>query len=118
MCVYVPSSTLSPGVAVLRDSGPWREMSSHVHTGTLRYLHTATAVQNLTHCEEKNDVITTTTRVTGGEKGRCREWAPTRACAAIHTLFLTDLLDVETMAGCRAGLGAFTVLHPNWTLGD
>lgn len=42
----------------------------------------------------------------------------TRACTAIHTLLLADLLDVETMAGCRAGLGAFTVLHPDGTLGD
>lgn len=42
----------------------------------------------------------------------------TRASAAVHTVFLTDLQNVETVAGCGAGLGAFAVLHPNWTLGD
>lgn len=82
--------TAHTGVAVLRDRGSWREMSSHVHTGTLRYLHTAVTVQNLAH----------------------------RTGAAIRTLFLADLLDVETVAGCGAGLGAFTVQHPNWTLGE
>lgn len=42
----------------------------------------------------------------------------TGARAAIHTFVLADLLDVETVAVCRAGLGAFTVLHSNGTLGD
>lgn len=46
------------------------------------------------------------------------EHVGTGARAAIHALLLADLLDVEAVAGCRAGLGALTVLHPNWTLGD
>lgn len=50
----------SPGVAVLRDSGSWREVSSHVHTGTLRYLHTAITVQNLTHWNTKTRHVTAT----------------------------------------------------------
>lgn len=42
----------------------------------------------------------------------------TRTCAAIRTLLLADLLDVKTVAGRGAGLGAFAVLHPNGTLRD
>lgn len=67
---------------------------------------------------KNKDVTAAKNRATERGRGRCSEYDVTWACAAIHTLFLTDLLDVETVAGCRAGLGAFTVLHPNWTLGD
>lgn len=52
------------------------------------------------------------------ERGKRYEREATGACTAIHTLFFADLLDVETVAGGRAGLGAFTVLHPDWTLGN
>lgn len=48
----------------------------------------------------------------GGQKGA------TGASAAVHAVFLTDLLNIETVAGGGAGLGAFAVLHPNWTLGN
>lgn len=44
--------------------------------------------------------------------------AGTRTRAAVHTLLLADLQDVEAVAGCGAGLDTLTVLHPNWTLGD
>lgn len=67
---------------------------------------------------KNKDVTTARNRATESGRGRCRDYNVTWACTAIHTLFLTDLLDVQTMAGCRAGLGAFTVLHPNWTLRD
>lgn len=60
----------SPGVAVLRDSGSWREMSAHVHTGTLRYLHTAIAVQNFTHWKTNTHHVTmTSNRETDRERG-------------------------------------------------
>lgn len=118
LCMH---NALSPGVAILRDSGSWREMSAHVHTGTLRDLHTAITIQNLTHWNivlDTQPCVTTRDRETGRGRGRYNGCEVTRACTAIYTVFLADLLDVETMAGCGAGLGAFTVLHSNWTLGD
>lgn len=64
----------------------------------------------------KNAGITTSTRVR--ERKRHSHWEVTRASAAVHAVFLTDLLNVETVTGCGAGPGAFTVLHSSWTLGD
>lgn len=120
LCMH---SSLSPGVAILRNSGSRREMTSHVHTGTLRYLHTAITIQNLTDWNimfNTQPCVTTGNTKTGRESGTyigcgC---VVTRACTAIYTFFLADLLDVETMAGCGAGLGAFIVLHSNWALRD
>lgn len=67
----------------------------------------------------KNTNVTTTTDSGAGRgRGEGGKRVDTGTRAAVHTVFLADFLDVETMAGSRAGLGAFTVLHPNWTLGD
>lgn len=49
VCAFMHVTVFSPGVAVLRDGGSWRELSTHVHAGTLGYLHTAGTVQNFTH---------------------------------------------------------------------
>lgn len=115
ICPVLPSHQVLQSWEIVDPGGKCRPMCTQEHcdTSTQRWPS-----KTLPTAKKKNDVITTSKTVTDGEKRRCREWALTRACAAIHTLFLADLLDVETMAGCRAGLGAFTVLHPNWTLGD
>lgn len=64
----------------------------------------------------KNTGVTTSTNVR--ERKRGSQWEVTGASAAIHAVFLTDLLNIETVTGCGAGHGAFTVLHPSWTFGD
>lgn len=116
LCMH---SCLSPGVAILRNSGSWREMPSHVHTGTLRYLHTAITIQNLT---DWNIMFNTCYNWKHTDRERKSDiysgYEVTRACTAIYTFFLADLLDVETMAGCGASLGAFIVLHSNGALRD
>lgn len=67
----------------------------------------------------KESNVTTTSRGRNEQRRRQSSGrAGTRARAAVHTLLLADLLDVEAVAGCRARLGALAVLHPNWTLGD
>lgn len=117
VCLFL-ADALSPGVAVLRDGGSWGEMSAHVHTRTLRHLHAAVTIQHFTHWEWKTKVSsrgqTSIEREREGEGGG----EVTRTCAAIRTLLLADLLDVKTVAGRGAGLGAFAVLHPNGTLRD
>lgn len=60
---------LSPAVAVLRDSGSRREMSAHVHTGTLRHFNTTITVQNLTHCETNAHHVNTASNTESEEGG-------------------------------------------------
>lgn len=111
VCAFIPIFVVPPSVAVLRDGGSWWVMSAHVHAGTLGYLHTAGTIQNFTHWKTQASPQEL-------EWQRGSQWEVTRAFAAVHTVFLTDLLNIETVAGCGAGLGAFAVLHPDWTLGD
>lgn len=93
--------------------GKCRPLCTHEHweTSTQR-LPSKTFPTAKQHCHnniEEGD---------GQTKSRRGRFVGTRTGAAVHTLLLADLLDVEAVAGCRARLGAFAVLHPDWTLGD
>lgn len=78
ICIFIHfkiQTALWPGVAILRYGGSWRKMSSHVHTGTLRHLHTAITVQNFPHWKNKHTPCDHLQSLRGKNKRKEIQWA-------------------------------------------